>query len=1002
MILCCAVVPMALAQPQPTLFHVAHDTYGCVSPRATSAITNTADPRHSDPGWVRFVTTDGGCAPITPRSQWRLVFRQGDLAYVTYAGTTGLPGSYYLRADELVEIAATATTGIGGQSIPGATTRQQPSQGPQTAQGVPSPTGGYYASPDTRPAPPATGSPEIPPTGHGEPGSMSPPLDRRSGSRAPASSGYIDPPEARLPTSPRSPETTRTPAPLPEPTSSMPAATPQTSGGPRAIMFGLAGAIAVIWLLSRRRKPSARIDTRVADLPPRPVAPHQTTSPTRTPAPSLQPRPPPVATSPQIRSLATKVTWYAPGQQATVAGHTIAGGMVYLGSRHPSAPHATACFIDSALPVATRDADKAGAEMGYWPSYADIGPRCRLAYLQWLAGGKRDPDGYIGYVFLYFYGLERRLFVDRVDGAEAAALVTEVERLRSIYAANRSFAGYSRGLLDALEISRLVTNPAALFAFKPDLGASANVMALPLKLAIAARVSCGEPLFFELAMAGVIGLPSDIFPADRRVLEHARPQLLELMRPAFAKAFPAGFNLRNRKDSSLQLQHRCATAGLVVDIGTPGGVPLPDPATLTWTKLVNLVVPIASQLDGFAKLIAYHPARAASLASLSTLPPVLRKVAADGPAREAAEWLRMLPKPIAAVPVHELAFRALGKPAGKWTPGVHRAAADVLAASFYGIEPATLPSPNPAGEAIVFLFPDPDAGAQRSAAYEAAAAGAEIVSAIGRLNPAATGRVEEVWLQSVSEKLQLEQTERTRLAARLRWLAGTKTSLARIKGKLADTSHAHREAIAWSAAAAAAASGIAAPAQVAVLEKVYDRLGLARSELYSTLHGASAGAAIAADEPVTVETGTGERLHGIPAAPVNAPLAPPSGPLDEERIRRIRAETEQVSSVLADVFAEDEPEPTLSSAGAENSEADLPGLDGAHAKLVRLLSGTATWSRIDFEAAAGTCGLFPDGALETINEWAFDHFDEPLVEEGDPLVVNTGLLGTTKNVADAA
>ena len=89
--------------------------------------------------------------------------------------------------------------------------------------------------------------------------------------------------------------------------------------------------------------------------------------------------------------------------------------------------------------------------MGYWPSYSTIAPACRAAYLQWLADGRHAPDAYIGYVFLYFYGLERRLLVDSQRSAAARAeretLVAEVGRLLRIYGTNGSFRGYAEGLL---------------------------------------------------------------------------------------------------------------------------------------------------------------------------------------------------------------------------------------------------------------------------------------------------------------------------------------------------------------------------------------------------------------------------------------------------------------------------------------------------------------------------------------------------------------------------
>jgi hypothetical protein len=75
--------------------------------------------------------------------------------------------------------------------------------------------------------------------------------------------------------------------------------------------------------------------------------------------------------------------------------------------------------------------------MGYWPSYSNIAPGCRAAYLQWLADGCHAADAYIGYVFLYFYGPERRLLVDAEKSAAAQrehdVLVTEVRRLLAIY-----------------------------------------------------------------------------------------------------------------------------------------------------------------------------------------------------------------------------------------------------------------------------------------------------------------------------------------------------------------------------------------------------------------------------------------------------------------------------------------------------------------------------------------------------------------------------------------
>ena len=100
----CLIAAGVQAQTTPGLFHVSHDTYACQNPRATLALTNPAEPRRTDPGWVAYVVNDGHCAPVTPRSPWNLVSRDGELAYISYAGTTGLPGSFYFKNTDLVQL----------------------------------------------------------------------------------------------------------------------------------------------------------------------------------------------------------------------------------------------------------------------------------------------------------------------------------------------------------------------------------------------------------------------------------------------------------------------------------------------------------------------------------------------------------------------------------------------------------------------------------------------------------------------------------------------------------------------------------------------------------------------------------------------------------------------------------------------------------------------------------------------------------------------------------
>ncbi|WP_254018982.1 TerB N-terminal domain-containing protein [Mesorhizobium escarrei] len=159
---------------------------------------------------------------------------------------------------------------------------------------------------------------------------------------------------------------------------------------------------------------------------------------------------PAVRASPAARQSAH---WIPANTAAMVGSHNISGGMIYVGEHLPrqgSSIDAENCLIDPRLSVAIHG-DPLGQTMGYWPSYSSISPTARKSYLDWLAGSRSDPDAYIGYVFLYFYGLERRLMLEE-SPPDADGIVAEVCRLLQVYGGNGSFKRYAGELLSAYQL----------------------------------------------------------------------------------------------------------------------------------------------------------------------------------------------------------------------------------------------------------------------------------------------------------------------------------------------------------------------------------------------------------------------------------------------------------------------------------------------------------------------------------------------------------------------
>ena len=652
--------------------------------------------------------------------------------------------------------------------------------------------------------------------------------------------------------------------------------------------------------------------------------------------------------------------------------------MIYVGPKAKGILGGTGCIIDPSLPV-----ERAAGQppsMSYWPAYGQIAPANRAVYLDWLAAGKARPDAEIGYVFLYFYGLERRLLADRPDADECAALVAEVQRLRSIYATNSSFDGYSQRLLEAVELLHLIkTDTDAATSF--DLEASAGHMPLTLAVAIARKVAAEERLPFELATAGLISLPRDKGVQDSVVLRTMRPEFLKLMRARFETAYPVGFLLRNRRNTRLALDYHPASLGLQVELAPPGGH-LPDPVKLDWSKFVEFAGRVAAELSPLAKLLASHPERRHSLAAHTMCPAELR----DQFGEPARNWLHGLPTPIAAVMFKELAQHAIGKHQDKWTVREHREVCDALSSSGWHMVPdAADGSERLEDDTIVQLVTDPGPAESLSPRFAMAAATAPLVASIARTASDRITEIEESWLDKAQERLTLTTPDIVRLRARLHWLRQSATDGARPIRLLTEATEEDRAFAAWSATITALATRPADKSGLTALETIYDKLQVPRRALYATLHGAVAAEAQTASEPIIVANGEVVPVHAIPSPPVPDPTG-----LRQDRLRKIRAETDEVDALLASIFAEEVDAPPK----PESSPAmgTFAGLDEVHTAFVRRLAAQASWPREDFDAAARVAGLMPEGCLETINEWAFEQFDEALLEEGDPLMVNVALL----------
>lgn len=151
--------------------------------------------------------------------------------------------------------------------------------------------------------------------------------------------------------------------------------------------------------------------------------------------------------------------WVPAGQPTTVHGVTIPEGRLFVGRGLPAGETYSLepSLVDPDLPVDLKNPANHENTLGYWPQYHRISPEARAGYLRFLASDLDDSRAPMGFVFMYFYGLERRLLVDHPTGnvstEEYEDLIGEIQRLLAVYSHSNSFKGYASRLLDYLAIA---------------------------------------------------------------------------------------------------------------------------------------------------------------------------------------------------------------------------------------------------------------------------------------------------------------------------------------------------------------------------------------------------------------------------------------------------------------------------------------------------------------------------------------------------------------------
>ncbi|MCU7829586.1 MAG: TerB N-terminal domain-containing protein [Candidatus Thiodiazotropha sp. (ex Myrtea sp. 'scaly one' KF741663)] len=692
--------------------------------------------------------------------------------------------------------------------------------------------------------------------------------------------------------------------------------------------------------------------------------------------------------SPAKLSKDSEKFWVAPGASRSLKGYEL-GDMIYFGT---GLAGGTGVFIEPALVdpklrINTKGAEYTVRQLNYWPSYTQASPEARAAYLKWLAQGREDPKTDIGYVFLYFYGLERRALVDSFQSkqaqAELAAIEREVQRLLSVYSYNNSFHFYASSFRDWLMVRRgNLPRPVD----PPPL--EQGELNLVHRYCLGQFALSKTPLPAPWALTWLHG-----DPAAR--LRTPATRCPDIFKRAFMRQYALdhgeGLKLPINK-TRLKVIHQPGNRVLYNTGTTKIILDQPDVTVLSspLKKLQATADTCMAQIDSYSRYIGRNPDRAESADALVELPFPLWPPRTQQRIAKLAYTLRTAGKPMATP------FEKLQSLLPEWdgvTRKKYQGLTRVLSEAGLGIEPdfafgGKLPKP----DAKIVLFSDEHIATHPDATPEYAAAALTLRLAVAV--SAADGNVgseeRDLLERQLEDWLHLDPSHRRRLQAHMRWLISDPPPLGNLKKHIEDLPTYAREAIGDFMTEVAKADNQVTPEEVKLLEKVYKLLDLEVQGLYSKLHTVAEG-------PVTVRPVGGSTTgHTIPPPPAPPAPAKPSDDLDMERIAVLHAESEKVSNILSKIFTETMPEPEPEPIPDPDDEIDtrdsLLSLDDAHSIFARKLLTRTEWSRDELEELAEDHGMLLDGALETINEAAFDTHDMPLTEGDEPIEINQEII----------
>lgn len=667
--------------------------------------------------------------------------------------------------------------------------------------------------------------------------------------------------------------------------------------------------------------------------------------------------------------------WIKASEAVSVNGHKITGGNFYFGGRLPSLDgyRTEASLVDDSLETSNQPITYEDESLRYWPKYISISAGCRGAYLSWLASDRDDPATPLGYVFIYFYGLERRIVVDAlkegtVDNSEFKDIFQEVLRLKRIYGGARSFLNYSTRLLEIMCLLR--SNVVSC----PELEVHPSLDSILLKYRLAKTVNDKKPIPADLALAWLKFYP-DYYP--RTPARRCSYEFAQMFSRLYIKNHGDGIVVKPNK-TRLRIEYWPASSSLRgVKIQQED---LPDPSNLKGptNKLIAIADKCTNALDSYSRYLGKKDTSRKDIAAILLLPEELSDIGVTLGLGKFKEWAtEHMSKNDGVVDVREF-WQFTKTPLPSKINKKESELIQMLAEKTgFGVAPDTRyhhVKPSVDGKLVLFngghgqYFKPSKAFNEMGMVLRLGAMVATIDSHVAQSETL-------VLKNLIDHDSNLSPVEKRSLHSYLVWRLNTPSNVAGLKARLENLNVNEKTVISQILIGVALADGKVDPQEITQLEKLYTLLGLDKTLVTGDIHSQSTSRT---DNQATAWASAIQKSDRKSFRDFR---------LDKNVLAIHESQTKDVQNMLDAIFVEEE---LMEEA---RSDPENMGIDAQHYSLYESLINKDKWSREEMDGLCKELGLMTGGAIETINDWAFERVDAPVIEDGtDTVYVNQDIV----------